>query len=178
MNKKERGFIAIILLGIVLMASIDLANDSKEGVTWWHLISEGVVVLAALVGIAYLMRGSFSLKHTLEVERSNSSLFRAEAEKWRLHSKKYLEGLSQAIDSQLISWKLTNSEKEVAFLLLKGLSLKEVAEIRKTTEKTARTQSIAIYAKAGLSGRSELAAFFLEDLLLPSEQVIEKIEDC
>ena len=49
------------------------------------------------------------------------------------------------------------------------LSLKEIAEIRKTTEKTARAQSVAVYAKAGLGGRSELAAFFLEDLLLPSD---------
>jgi DNA-binding CsgD family transcriptional regulator len=63
---------------------------------------------------------------------------------------------------------LTVSEKEVAFLLLKGLSLKEIAAIRETSEKTARAQSTAIYEKSGLAGRSELAAFFLEDLLAPS----------
>jgi len=55
----------------------------------------------------------------------------------------------------LQSWKLTSSEKEVAFLLLKGLSLKEVAEVRNTSEKTARAQSTSIYNKAGLSGRSK-----------------------
>ena len=74
----------------------------------------------------------------------------------------------QTIDAQLSNWNLSVSEKEVAFLLLKGMSLKELAEIRKTTEKTARAQSIAIYSKAGLAGRSELSAFFLEDLLPPS----------
>jgi len=52
---------------------------------------------------------------------------------------------------------------------LKGLSLKEIAEIRKTSEKTARAQCTPIYEKSGLSGRSELAAFFLEDLLVPKE---------
>jgi DNA-binding NarL/FixJ family response regulator len=55
-----------------------------------------------------------------------------------------------------------------AFLLLKGFSLKEVAEVRGTTERTARTQSATIYTKAGLSNRAQLSAFFLEDLLLPS----------
>ncbi len=50
------------------------------------------------------------------------------------------------------------------------MSLKEVAEIRGTVEKTARAQSMSIYSKAGLSGRSELAAFFLEDLLLPTQK--------
>jgi hypothetical protein len=34
-------------------------------------------------------------------------------------------------------------------------------------ETTARQQAGAIYRKAGLSGRHELAAFFLEDLLGP-----------
>ena len=83
-------------------------------------------------------------------------------------SKRHVDGLAHAIDQQLNQWKLTIAEKEVAFLLLKGLSLKEVAEIRQTTEKTARVQSMAVYAKAGVSGRSELSAFFLEDLLPPA----------
>jgi len=52
--------------------------------------------------------------------------------------------------------------------LLKGMSLKEIANIRSTAEKTARVHAMSIYAKSGLSGRSELSAFFLEDLLVPS----------
>ena len=34
-------------------------------------------------------------------------------------------------------------------------------------EATVRQQSTAIYRKAGLDGRHDLAAFFLEDLLAP-----------
>jgi len=41
--------------------------------------------------------------------------------------------------------------------------------LRGTAEKTARVQSMAIYSKSGLSGRYELSAFFLEDLLVPPE---------
>ena len=82
-------------------------------------------------------------------------------------SRKYLDGLSRSIDLQLDQWQLSVAEKDVAFLLLKGLSLKEIAAARGTTEKTARVQSSAVYAKSGLAGRSELSAFFLEDLLPP-----------
>jgi hypothetical protein len=39
--------------------------------------------------------------------------------------------------------------------------------VRSITEATARQQARGVYKKAGLSGRSDLAAFFLEDLLLP-----------
>src|SRR5213593_86931 len=43
-----------------------------------------------------------------------------------------------------------------------------VADLRQTSERTVRQQALAIYRKSGLNGRSDLAAFFLEDLLLPS----------
>lgn len=169
MNNKERGFIAAILFVIVIMVIVDLSTDASEGVKWWHLLTEAAIAFAAAAGIFFLLRGSFVLKQSLEVERKKTSDLQVEAEKWRAQSKKYVDGLSQAIDSQLTTWKLTSSEKEVTFLLLKGLSLKEIAEIRKTTEKTARTQSMSVYSKAGLAGRSELAAFFLEDLFLPAD---------
>ena len=57
---------------------------------------------------------------------------------------------------------MTMSEKEIGFLLLKGLSLKEIASVRGTREKSARQQSSNIYAKVGVSGRHEFAGFFFE----------------
>lgn len=171
MNKRERNFVAVILLVIFVMVCFDLATDSREGIVWWHLLSEGMVAVVAAAGVFILMRDTFVLKHTLEDERKQFSDFREQAEKWQSQSRKYLEGLSQSIDDQLSEWQLTVSEKEVAFLLLKGLSLKEVAEVRQTSEKTARAQSLSVYSKSGLSGRSELAAFFLEDLLVPNNNV-------
>jgi DNA-binding CsgD family transcriptional regulator len=170
MNNRERAFIAIVLSLIVVLVTTDLVTDLSEGVRWWHAVLEGAIAASAGVGIFLVIRNSLALKHSLAEERRHSSELQAEAEKWRAQSRKYLEGLSQSIDAQLTRWYLTGSEKEVAFLLLKGLSLKEIAEIRQTTEKTARTQSMAVYSKAGLAGRSELAAFFLEDLLPPAAE--------
>ncbi len=168
MNQRERQFIVAVLGSIVVLVSTDLLTDLSEGVRWWHAALEGGIALSALVGIFLLIRSSIDLKHSLIAERSHSSELQKEALRWRSETKKYIDGLSLTIDHQLSTWQLTHSEKEVAFLLLKGLSLKDLAEIRKTTEKTARAQSIAIYAKAGVAGRSELAAFFLEDLLPPA----------
>jgi len=50
-------------------------------------------------------------------------------------------------------------------LLLKGLSIKEIAALRETHEKTVRQQASAIYRKAGVAGRHAFAAWFIEDLL-------------
>ncbi len=173
MKQSERLVIASVLGLVVVLVLVDIFNDSREGVILWHVLFEGLIGSVAAAGIFYLMRGTVTLRHRLEKEREDFSSFKVEAEGWRADSRKYIEGLARAIDQQLSKWHLTTAEKEVAFLLLKGLSLKEIAEVRNTTEKTTRVQSMAIYAKAGISGRSELSAFFLEDLLVPSETSIE-----
>lgn len=169
-KNQERLVVAGTLLVTCALIVIDLINDSGEGVAGWHVLVEALAALTSLVGLFYLMRDAFVLRRRLDEEIANTSAFRLEAERWRTEARRHVVGLAQAIDQQLTTWQLTDAEKEVAFLLLKGLVLKEIARARNTSEKTARAQSAAVYAKARLSGRSELAAFFLEDLLVPQDR--------
>ncbi|WP_242632863.1 helix-turn-helix transcriptional regulator [Thiothrix fructosivorans] len=76
-----------------------------------------------------------------------------------------LRQYSEVIQEQLTTWEFTPSEKEIALLLLKGLSFEEIAGIRDAKEKTVRQQATAIYRKSGLNGRHEFAAWFFEDFL-------------
>lgn len=168
MNKKERWTIAAILFVIAVLASVDIYNDYFEGVALWHISIEAIVAVVALAGVFYLIRGRLRLQRSLAKEQQFSKEIEVEAQKWKRVSKKYMEGLSVEIDNQLDRWDLTKAEKDVTFLLLKGLSNKEIAGVRDTSVQTVRTQTNAIYTKSGLSGRSELSAFFLEDLLLPN----------
>jgi DNA-binding NarL/FixJ family response regulator len=78
-----------------------------------------------------------------------------------------LQGLGTEIDAQLELWGLTPVERETALLLLKGYGHKEIALLLKKSERTVRHQAAAVYRKSRLAGRAELAAFFLEHLMLP-----------
>jgi DNA-binding CsgD family transcriptional regulator len=164
----ERTVIAGVLALIALLAGIDLLVDQRQGVTLWHVLAEMTMAVAACFGAFHLLRGAWQLRRRLDDQDRDFSAFRKQAEAWRAGSKKYLDGLSRSISLQMDQWQLSEAEKEVAFLLLKGLSLKEIAVVRCTSEKTARVQSSAVYMKSGLAGRSELSAFFLEDLLPPA----------
>jgi len=73
--------------------------------------------------------------------------------------------MARVIQRQFDDWGLTQTEKEVAMLLLKGLSFKEIAVVRDTLEKTVRQQASSIYRKSGLGGRHAFSAWFIEDLL-------------
>ncbi|MAZ49999.1 MAG: hypothetical protein CME65_15660 [Halobacteriovoraceae bacterium] len=167
MEFKERLFIILALLAIAGFSLFDLIEDLDEGVTIWHVAIEGSVFIISAIAVFILLMGTFKLKQQLANATQFSQSLREENQKYKQLSKKYVTGLAETIDEQLSNWQLTKAEKEVAFMLIKGLSLKEIAEFRGTTEKTARTQSTAIYAKAGVTSRSQLSAFFLEDLFLP-----------
>lgn len=166
MTKNEKIALTVILFLITLFISIDVFDDMKEGSSLFHLSFEIFLSLLSLLGFFIVLKNSLFLQKKLENEKIRSEKLSTEKNEWKLRSQKYIEGLSQSIDDELTKWKLTNAEKEVALLLLKGLSLKEIAEIRNTSEKTARIQSMSIYSKSELKGRSELQAYFLEDLLV------------
>jgi len=74
--------------------------------------------------------------------------------------------LLAVISDRFEKWQLTPSESEIALLLIKGFSAQEIATLRSTRTGTVKSQSSTIYQKAGVRGRNELVAFFVEDLLV------------
>jgi DNA-binding CsgD family transcriptional regulator len=68
-------------------------------------------------------------------------------------------------------------ERQVAMLLLKGLGHKEAAIVLDRSERPVRQHAVSVYRKSGLSGRAELAAFFIEDLLLPMDREGEQEQE-
>ncbi|MBL4616146.1 MAG: helix-turn-helix transcriptional regulator [Robiginitomaculum sp.] len=168
MKIEERIFIILILTVIIILIMVDLTADFNEGTALWHLFIEGVVGLFAMFGVLLLVYKSLKSMSSLKQEKYKVKLLQAESNKWRQQLQKHIHGLSDSIHQQMDYWRLTPSEKEIAFMLLKGLSIKEIAEIRNTSEKTTRTQCASVYEKSELAGRSELSAFFLEDLFSPS----------
>jgi DNA-binding NarL/FixJ family response regulator len=121
------------------------------------------------VGVALLFRiSSRQRDEHIRVIR-DLELARAQGQRWRAEARTYLEGLGQAIETQFSRWNLTEAEREVALLILKGLSHKEIATVRSVSERTVREQARSVYSKSGLTGRAGLSAFFLEDLLAPIE---------
>ncbi|WP_319775771.1 helix-turn-helix transcriptional regulator [Breoghania sp.] len=81
--------------------------------------------------------------------------------------------LAQVIDTQFSQWRLTPAEQDVGLLALKGLDVAQIAEIRGAASGTVRAQLTSIYAKAGVSGRAQFAAWFVEDLLEPNSDMRE-----
>jgi DNA-binding CsgD family transcriptional regulator len=168
----SRGWaIAAIVGGIGLLIGLEIWEEPEMTLReiLFELIEPTILVLTAAAVVHLLGRTrsqhqqQLALIQDLEVARS-------EGAHWRADMRELLQGLSSAIDDQFGRWQLTPAEREVALLMLKGLSHKEIAVVRDASERTVRQQARAIYGKANLSGRAALSAFFLEDLLLPIQR--------
>lgn len=160
-----------VIAGIGTLITLEILEEPEMTLDeiLWELIEPTLIVMTA-AGVVYLMnRMNRQHKEQLTLIR-DLEVARAEGAEWRADMRELLKGLGSAIDAQFDRWSLTPAEREVAMLLLKGLSHREIASLRDASEATVRQQARSVYSKSDLSGRAALSAFFLEDLLLPVEQ--------
>ena len=161
-------WLATALFGaIALGGAVDLALDQPASLWSFHVLFEVALLTLSLGAVAYLWIGWRDTGRRLEQTRSELEARGAERDGWRTRAEKLLRGLGEEIDRQLREWGLTPAERETALLLLKGFGHKEIATLQDKSERTVRQHAVAVYRKSALSGRAELSAFFLEDLLLP-----------
>lgn len=158
-----------LVLSLFLLISLlmlgDLAVDYREGVSLTHVLVEGVVLLLATAGIAIALLRLRREHRSLAALRSDLEQARRQAAHWQGENERQLRGIGDAVRSQFHAWDFTEAESDVALLLIKGLSHREIASLRDTSERTVRHQAQAAYRKAALPGRTALSAFFLEDML-------------
>ena len=150
-----------------VLKTLEMVIEPEE-VTFAKMLLEILEFALTVVAIGCIVilfeRSQRNQDETLELMR-DLEMARAEGEVWRGQARSYVEGLAVAIETKFESWTMTDAEREVGLLMLKGFSHKEIAALRGTTEATVRQQARAIYQKAGLPGRAAFSAYFLEDLL-------------
>ncbi|MCB0328655.1 MAG: helix-turn-helix transcriptional regulator [Bdellovibrionales bacterium] len=163
--KREKKLLALILGVVGILTALDVYEDWVDGSPLSHIIPE-VLIIFVTVGISlYLLRHALKMREdVLDSVQKEIASAKESAQEWKSMADSLRVGLSEAISAQFAQWGLSPAEQEVSFLLLKGLSIQEIAEVRETTERTVRQQASEVYKKSGLSGRAQLSAFFMEDL--------------
>lgn len=79
----------------------------------------------------------------------------------RVMSGAFMDVLQERFDD----WNLTPAERDVALFSIKGMSTAEIAALRDTSEGTVKSQTNAIYRKAGVAGRMQLLSLFVEEMI-------------
>lgn len=162
-----RALLPIVLAGTIVGGAVDLYLDAPDSWRSAHVFYELALILAAMLTSVLLWRAWWQSRRTLAATRRVLAERAAERDIWKASADAALAGLGRAIDARFSAWGLTSAERDVALLLLKGHSHKQIAFKTGRSDRTIRQHAVAIYQKSGLGGRAELAAFFLEDLMLP-----------
>jgi DNA-binding CsgD family transcriptional regulator len=137
-------FVADILLSVIGFFPVPLAWSTREMMEIGALIG----LLLGLVSAGVLVRKAFG-----ELHRAEARIERASAT------------FTDVLNARFREWGLTSAERDVALFAIKGMSMQQIADLRETSEGTVKSQTAAIYRKAGVTGRPQLLSLFIEDLM-------------
>jgi DNA-binding CsgD family transcriptional regulator len=169
LDSRLRVILTITLVLIVAGGTADLVMDRPAQWLSAHVVFETLMIAGALLIATALWLGWWRSEHSAMTLRASLEAQRVERDAWKASAQAALDGLGRAIDKQFRDWRLTPTEREVALMLLKGHGHKAIAALTGRSERTVRQHAGVVYEKSGLGGRAELAAYFLQDLMLPGE---------
>ena len=138
-------FLWEILASLLGLPTIPLRWEQREIVEIGATLG---LILGSLMGVALAITARREMQRAKTAQRLTAGQF------------------TDVVKEYFTKLDLTPAETEVAWYILKGMSISEIAELRQTREGTVKTQGTAIYKKAGVNGKSQLMSLLVEDLLL------------
>jgi len=145
-------FTTAVLISAGIFFVHDIVGDAAKGYeSSAHIVIEALVFSAMMIALWLEIKRAIYFRRQVSVERERVARLSGE--------------LFHQIEKAFDQWRLTSSEREVAIMLIKGMSMVEIGNARSVKEKTVRQHATNVYAKAGYSNRSELTSHFIEDLL-------------
>ena len=141
-------FVVSLALSVLGVQRVGISWEMREAL---EIAASLGLILGAILGVRSVFLARASQLQAEQALRSASGAF------------------ATVVDEKFEHWGLTKAEHAVAWLVIKGFSTKETADLRGTSEGTIKAQCNAIYRKVGVTGRAQLLAFMVEDLLLHTE---------
>lgn len=145
------GLIAVQVICAAVFLLDVLTDITELSVLSWQLVPEALASIGLFVGIA------FEVVFLMHLLRRKASLERSVG--------MASAALQSVIEGHFDDWKLTPSERDVAALMVKGLSISEIAEVRGSAEGTVKAHLSAIYRKANARNRAEVLSHIMDTLI-------------
>jgi len=165
----KRRLILLGLLGFAALLALEWATEGEDlrlvdflGDALELALLVATAVIASLAAISVKEERENRLALVSDLERAKQ-----EGADWRQRAEKQLDQYRQAIVDQFDEWEATEAERDVGQLILRGLSHKEIARLRNTSEATVRQQAQSLYRKADMPNKGAFSAYFLDDVLYP-----------
>ena len=153
-RKMLYGVLALQVLCIMFLATeaaLDMVGVELEDLLGTRDVLEFAVVAALVLGAVFI---ASEIRALLRRQKALEDQIMAAS-----------GAFQELLEQHFTDWGLTASERDVALMAIKGLSIAEIAELRQTAQGTVKAQCNKIYAKADVSGRPQLLSLFIEELM-------------
>jgi DNA-binding NarL/FixJ family response regulator len=169
MTQLHKVFLGLFFLIVTIFSSHEVYDELKEiNGNKTNFTQAGIEIIFVILSFSAMIYFIYMLiqqsKNQRELE-ANLAKVKQQLETSNIKLRDGKKEYQEIIQWQFREWSLSPSEKEVALLMLKGLSIRKISQSRSTQEKTVRKQASSIYEKSNLGGRHELSAWFFENLL-------------
>lgn len=169
-ERQVRWALAAIGFGcFALLLALEIATESDE-ISVLDMAVDALTILltiGAAVGVAMLAQRMQAQHEEKMALLRDLEAARSQGDHWRTKVESLMAGIRVEMERQFEEWGFTAAEKEIGLLMLKGLSHKEIAALRGTSEATVRQQAQSIYGKSNLPGKTAFSAYFLDDVFSP-----------
>ena len=144
-----------IFIAIFSFFIIDIAFDTSSHPKDVYFFLKRISILLIVVLIVILISNQLKIiKNTKQQLTKTKDILQA------------VQGeLATYIDNQFDRWGFTKAEKEIAWLIVKGYSSKEISTSRSVNERTVHAQLSSIYKKSDTKNKHELLSSFLEEFM-------------
>lgn len=135
---------------------LDIGSNRVSGITY---------ASGELVHLVFEMLALFGLGYAITILRAYLRLLQVEAER----SQETIHMLRGNFDDVLLTkfddWGLTTAERDVTLLIIRGLSVADIAAARNTAQGTIKAQSTSIFRKIGVGSKAELMSLIIDEFL-------------
>lgn len=166
-SKQQYVFVLSFLIFLTAYAGYEVYDelqDLQQGESPLTVWMEILIVSSSLGFVFYITQMLYKNQRQQKEMKQTLAQVRQQLHSSNQRLQQGKEAFRSTIEWQLDEWQLTPTQQDVAILLLRGLDIREIAEIRHVQEKTVRNHLSAIYDKSGLPGRHVFCAWFFEGL--------------
>ena len=149
-----------ILLSSMAFFGFDVVSDISA-----HVLGGLSYTRSDLVHLVFEVLAVAGLGYAVVTLRAYHRLLRAEAEATKDTIQMLRGNFGQVLQNKFEDWGLTIAERDVTLLIIRGLSVAEIASARNTAQGTIKTQSTSIFRKIGVRSKTELMSVIIDEFL-------------
>lgn len=155
----------VVLLACMAFFGFDVVADIVE-----HALGGTRYTLGEFVHLVFEILAVAGLGFAVATLWAYHRLLQAEADRSRDTIHMLRGNFDQVLRGKFDEWGLTKAERDVTLLIIRGLSVADIASARNTAQGTVKAQSTSIFRKIGVGSKTELMSVIIDEFLDTSHQ--------